>query len=278
MRGLWLVALFVGLGASFSGGQRTSTSAPPPAADTQPAKVMIYTEGPGVTAPELLPLNLPPISDEKCKKKVNAAVMLSTYIDAAGVPNNITLLQSNDSELDELALKTVAADRFKPGTYNGAPVAVAESIEVILRVCLEEKTDTSGKKTAQLRLLLQPEQKFAPLDMPLMEAVLTPGAISPLKIVKGVTPPVPLNNIAAEFSDEARRAGFQGVVVVSIVVDAQGMPHNPRVVRSVGMGLDEKAIEAVKKYRFKPAMKDGMPVPVMINVEINFRLYDRHTF
>jgi TonB family protein len=278
MRGLCLVALFIGLGTSFSGGQQNSTSTPPPAADTQPAKVMIYTEGPGVTAPELFSSYLQPIPDEKCKKKVNAAVMLSSYIDAAGVPNNITLLQSSDSELDELALKTIAADRFKPGTYNGAPVAVAESIEVNLRACLEQETDTSGKKTAHLRLLLQPEQKFAPLDMPPMEAVLTPGAISPLKIVKGVTPPVPLNNIEAEFSDEARRAGFQGVVVVSIIVDAQGMPHNPRVMRSVGMGLDEKAIEAVKKYRFKPAMKDGMPVPVMINVEINFRLYNRHIF
>ena len=90
----------------------------------------------------------------------------------------------------------------------------------------------------------------------------------------GVSAPVPLNSVEAEFSDEARRAKYQGVCLISLIVDAQGNPQNPRVVRALGMGLDEKALEAVKKYKFKPAMKEGRtPVPVMITVEVNFRLY-----
>ncbi len=90
----------------------------------------------------------------------------------------------------------------------------------------------------------------------------------------GVSAPVPLNSVEAEFSDEARRAKYQGVCLISMIVDTNGMPQNPRVVRALGMGLDEKALEAVRKYRFKPAMKDGKtPVPVMITVEVNFRLY-----
>jgi periplasmic protein TonB len=90
----------------------------------------------------------------------------------------------------------------------------------------------------------------------------------------GVSAPQALNSVEAEFSDEARRAKYQGVCLISLIVDAQGNPQNPRVVRALGMGLDEKAIEAVKKYKFKPAMKDGKtPVPVMITVEVNFRLY-----
>jgi periplasmic protein TonB len=90
----------------------------------------------------------------------------------------------------------------------------------------------------------------------------------------GISAPVPLNSVEAEFSDEARRAKYQGVCLISMIVDANGMPQNPRVVRALGMGLDEKALEAVRKYRFKPAMKDGKtPVPVMITVEVNFRLY-----
>ncbi|MGA2651782.1 MAG: energy transducer TonB [Terracidiphilus sp.] len=90
----------------------------------------------------------------------------------------------------------------------------------------------------------------------------------------GVSPPVALNSVEAEFSDEARRAKYQGVCLISLIVDAQGNPQNPRVVRALGMGLDEKALEAVRKYKFKPAMKDGKtPVPVMITVEVNFRLY-----
>jgi periplasmic protein TonB len=90
----------------------------------------------------------------------------------------------------------------------------------------------------------------------------------------GVSAPVPLNTVEAEFSDEARRAKYQGVCLISMIVDTNGMPQNPRVVRPLGMGLDEKALEAVRKYRFKPALKDGKtPVPVMITVEVNFRLY-----
>jgi len=90
----------------------------------------------------------------------------------------------------------------------------------------------------------------------------------------GDTPPVALNSVEAEFSDEARRAKYQGVCLISLIVDAQGNPQNPRVIRALGMGLDEKALEAVRKYRFKPALKDHKtPVAVMITVEVNFRLY-----
>jgi TonB family protein len=94
------------------------------------------------------------------------------------------------------------------------------------------------------------------------------------RIGGGVSAPVALNNVEAEFSDEARRAKYQGVCLIQLIVDAQGNPQNPRVVRALGMGLDEKAIEAVRKYKFKPAYKQGKgPVPVMITVEVNFRLY-----
>ena len=90
----------------------------------------------------------------------------------------------------------------------------------------------------------------------------------------GISAPVALNNVEAEFSDEARRAKYQGVCLISLIVDAQGNPQNPRVIRALGMGLDEKALEAVRQYKFRPAMKDGKtPVPVMITVEVNFRLY-----
>lgn len=90
----------------------------------------------------------------------------------------------------------------------------------------------------------------------------------------GISAPVPIFQPEAEFSDEARRAKYQGVCLISLIVDAQGNPQNPRVVRALGMGLDEKALEAVRKYKFKPAMKNGRtPVPVMITIEVNFRLY-----
>jgi protein TonB len=89
----------------------------------------------------------------------------------------------------------------------------------------------------------------------------------------GVSAPVLLNNVEAEFSDEARRAKYQGACLVEIIVDAHGNPQNPRVVQPLGMGLDEKAIEAVMKYKFRPAMKGGKPVAVWQPVEVDFHLY-----
>jgi TonB family protein len=90
----------------------------------------------------------------------------------------------------------------------------------------------------------------------------------------GVSPPIPLNTVEAEFSNEARRAKYQGVCLIQLIVNRRGLPVDLHVVRALGMGLDQKALEAVRQYRFKPAMLDGKtPVPVMITVEVNFRLY-----
>ncbi len=90
----------------------------------------------------------------------------------------------------------------------------------------------------------------------------------------GISKPVLIYQPEAEFSDEARRAKYQGVCLIQLIVDAQGNPQNIRVIRTLGMGLDEKAVEAVRKYKFKPALKDGKtPVPVLITVEVDFHLY-----
>jgi TonB family protein len=90
----------------------------------------------------------------------------------------------------------------------------------------------------------------------------------------GISMPTIISQPEAEFSDEARRAKYQGVCLISLIVDAQGNPQDVHVVRALGMGLDEKAMEAVRKYKFKPALKDGKtPVAVQLSVEVNFRLY-----
>jgi len=95
------------------------------------------------------------------------------------------------------------------------------------------------------------------------------------QVGNGVSPPRAIFQPEAEFSDEARRAKYEGTVVVTLIVDANGNPQNVHVTRTLGMGLDEKAVEAVQKYKFKPAIeqKSGKPVPVMVSVEVRFRLY-----
>ena len=89
----------------------------------------------------------------------------------------------------------------------------------------------------------------------------------------GVLPPVVLFQPEPEFSEEARKAKVAGIVVVYLVVDADGRPSHVRVVRSLGMGLDEKAVEAVRLYKFKPATENGKPVPVDMNIEVNFQIF-----
>ena len=91
--------------------------------------------------------------------------------------------------------------------------------------------------------------------------------------VNGVSIPEVIYSVDPEFSDEARKARYQGTVLVSLIVGADGLPKNPQVARALGMGLDEKAIEAVRQYRFKPAMKDGKAVPVQMSIEIDFHIY-----
>jgi len=93
------------------------------------------------------------------------------------------------------------------------------------------------------------------------------------RVGRGVTAPRPIYDPEPEFSEEARKAKYQGVCTLEVVVDVAGRPTNIRVVGALGMGLDEKAIEAVKTWRFEPAMKDGHPVAVAVNLEVDFHLY-----
>ncbi len=76
-----------------------------------------------------------------------------------------------------------------------------------------------------------------------------------------------------EFSEEARKEKVSGNVLVYLQVDRQGRPAHVRVLRGLGMGLDEKAIEAVRQYRFKPAMENGRPVAVEMEVDVNFQIF-----
>jgi len=95
----------------------------------------------------------------------------------------------------------------------------------------------------------------------------------PYRVGGGVSAPKPLYTPDPEYSEEARKAKYQGVVVLWLVIGADGHPQQIRVARPLGMGLDEKAIEAVRTWRFDPARKDGQPVAVQMNVEVSFRLY-----
>ena len=89
----------------------------------------------------------------------------------------------------------------------------------------------------------------------------------------GVSAPRPIYSPDPEYSEEARKAKYQGVVVLAVVIGPDGRPRDIHLARSVGLGLDEKAIEAVKTWRFEPAKKDNQAVSVAVNIEVSFNLY-----
>jgi protein TonB len=88
-----------------------------------------------------------------------------------------------------------------------------------------------------------------------------------------VKAPVMLYSVEPEFSEEARKAKFSGNVEVYLIVDERGNPTHVRALRGVGMGLDEKAVEAVKQYKFKPATQNGKPVEVEMYVDVGFQIF-----
>ena len=92
------------------------------------------------------------------------------------------------------------------------------------------------------------------------------------RIGGGVSAPSVISKVEPEYSEEARKAKWQGVVELMIVVDEHGLPQQMKVTHAFGLGLDEKAMQAVAKWRFKPGMKDGKPVPVIATIQVNFRL------
>jgi periplasmic protein TonB len=89
----------------------------------------------------------------------------------------------------------------------------------------------------------------------------------------GVSAPVLVYGVEPEFSEEARKAKVSGNVMVNLWVDEKGNPSHVHVIRGIGMGLDEKAVAAVKLYRFKPAMENGKPVTVEMNIEVTFNIF-----
>ncbi len=88
----------------------------------------------------------------------------------------------------------------------------------------------------------------------------------------GVSQPVVIYRVDPEYSEEARKAKYSGTVLLAVVIDTEGHARDIHVLKSLGMGLDEKAMEAVQKWKFKPGMKSGQAVNVRAQIEVNFRL------
>ncbi|UWZ82628.1 energy transducer TonB [Occallatibacter riparius] len=240
----------------------------------EPETVRVFKAGNGVTAPELLPTSF---ATADCATPLSGEIELATIIDVSGAPRNIMFVHPLGNDLDSLALSTLAAAPFQPGESNGSPVPVAESVSIKLDACPVQVQSGSPGATF-LRVRSQPQLHLSPTEIYPGEVIYTNATLDLnggiFRPGPDVTPPVMLPAAPIVEIGSGNTAKYSGEVMVTLIVDAFGMPMNVRVARPLGKGLDQKAIDAVRNARFKPAIFKGkQPVPVMITIAVQCRIY-----
>jgi TonB family protein len=273
----------VWLGVALAAAALTQQTAPVPSAAAPPTPGSeIHYAGPGVVAPELLPVDFPITPPAKCKK-MNGTARVFVAVDAEGKPRQDYLLEALGNELDLMALRVAELSTFKPGTADGAPATVGIVDEVQMQACTTEEKVDGGLKRTHFMLRSLPAQRIElaerpapPLQVPPPRKPKTdqdPLPIGVYRVGGEVSAPRILKFVDAQFSDEARRKKINGVCLIDLKVYEHGIPQNPRVVRPLGYGLDENALWAVMHFRFTPAMRHGEPVPVQITIQVSFKIY-----
>ena len=194
-------------------------------------------------------------------------------VEIPGVANEVYSPELGND--DFLALSDVSTKVVKTARKSGFRVKLAHDTEdhsprVLMKSAssqcpnLKDATQTTAQERSQRRRQVQSK-----LHRPGFDSVTPPSALSS-------PPPDPNQGNKRAISSSAvagTKPKRQGTVILAVVVDVDGNVPEVKVVRSVTTELDQKAVEAVRKWKFEPARKNGLPVPVLINVEVNFRLY-----
>jgi len=202
----------------------------------------------GVMAGQIVSKTQPIYPAEARAAHISGAVVLHALISKTGA---VTALQviSGPPELLTSAIDAVRQWTYKPYLLNGEPTEVDTTITVNYSFGGEPEPGPPNPNEGS-------------------DAV----GMVPRKIGGSVAPPVVVFAPEPQFPEEARADKVSGTVLVHLWVDEQGRPTHVQVVHGFGHGLDEKAVEAVQHYKFRPAMENGKPVVVAMNVEIDFRI------
>lgn len=182
---------------------------------------------------------------------------------------NPTSQSLGDDVIDGIAVSGTRESFSFPSSQPGVPASSVSSdawysSELKCTLALTVDDSRQGKRTDRLAILDRAEPDPALFSLPAGYSMDTTIRPTPPKVIKQVAP---------EFSEEARRKKIGGNILVSLVVDESGNPTSIRVVRGIGYGLDQKAVEAVEGYRFQPATKSGVPVKAELLVSVNFQIF-----
>ena len=230
---------------------------PAPAPTPKPDPDGIYRMQVGVLTPwliEAIPAEYP--ADAPATEQPHICIV-SAVIGSDAIPSQVETLYPCGNSYGHSAIEAVKHSRFQAGTLDNKRIPVLIQLRVPF----------SGLNPAIPMVLPRYAHPRNALDLPSH----TPP--DPLAFRPGDSPPRATYTPEAEFSDAARRNKIDGAVLVSLIVSADGLPTDIRVIRGAGWGLDENAIDAVSRYRFTPALRDGKPIPARISVQVNFRIY-----
>lgn len=198
--------------------------------------------GAGVEQPAPVFRAEPAYPEEARRAGIEGKVRFRVVIGTDGTVKTLTLLSGHPA-LVQAALTALQQYRYRPTVLHGELVEVETEVDLLFVLPAENPPQAEARTLKEL-------------------------------LAEGAAPPVPVFKAEPAFSREALAAKHEGAVLLEIVVNEQGLVSEARVLREAGLGLDQKAMEAVSQWRFKPAEKDGRPVAVWARVEMNFRLAD----
>jgi TonB family protein len=209
----------------------------------------------------------------KCEKKKFEWARVSLTLATDGSVQDVRVLDASRPSVEGIASDAVGSDRFAPANQDGRPLAVHGIMLVEMNTCESKVKQPNGQKREDIWLEEAPKQSFYSSSV-LPAGAGAKGDLSGMyKIGGDVKAPVPIVQPVAELTSEARKENVQGEVMIRLVVDTNGMPQAMQVVKPLPAGLSDAAMAAVRKYRFRPATKDGKPVPVMVTIVVNFKQY-----
>ncbi len=237
----------------------------------QPEHVKLSNDSPGLIEPTLVNAEGRIATNRECKgSDQDGTVKFSFVVDLNGHPRNVIFEQALENEIDLLALKIMLRSQFNPAMLNGAPVPVGREVEMRLRACAEIERDQSGQAIQRLHLRFPPDEKFKDWKQGQAEANL-----APLLMPSGVY--VDAEPVGGTFSQPKslalpQPAALQGPrtfsLSVRMLVDEHGMPQDLQVLKCSDPAQSPQFVQTLRRMRFQPAMRDGMPVPAHIEQSI----------
>jgi TonB family protein len=226
----------IALAIALSPNTGANSQAPPPATNASTDSVLTLISG-----------TTPVYPDKALAAHTESTVEFSATISKKGEISSLKFAKA-DEIFRESAFDSVAQWRYEPFLKNGVPIDVAATIT------LHYSFNAAGEPQVQTKQHLD------------LNAV-------PMRIGSNVTAPRVTFQVTPTFSEEERKVKRKGEVLVSLWVDEKGKPVQVQVVRGLGNSLDQKSVEAVEQYKFSPAMQDGVPVLVKLNIAVNFQIF-----